>query len=141
MLTLYVIPCDNPEEADIPKLKQSAKDVAEKIVVLDHRRLDEVEPETKWYAFLFSNEWFDVGLKDALPIFLEYDECDYFVLFKKVIEDITGTLIPKTFVAPRIFRSSVKLEGAGSLIPRNPESLKAIKVLDGWILEPTRVIQ
>lgn len=141
MMTLYVIPCDNPKESNIEKLKESAKDICDVIHVLDHRRLDEMSPETEWYAYLFSNEWFDDSLTFALPMFLEDRNYDYLVLYKKVQEDISGAVVPKMFVAPRIFRSHIKLEGEGSLIPRNPDDLKFVQVLDGWIMEPVRKIQ
>jgi len=141
MLTLYVIPCDNPEQANIQKLKESAEGVADRVEVLDHRRLDEVEPETEWYAFLFSNEWLDEGLKFALPVFLEQTDSDYLILYKKVVENNFGTLVPRTFIVPRIFRSNIKLIGNDRLVPVGQEDLRFLQVLDGWILEPTRVIQ
>lgn len=141
MMTLYVIPCDNPEQSDIQRLKQSAKDVCDVIHVLEHRRLHEVEPETEWYGYLFSNEWLDGPLTDALPIFFEDTKYDYLVLYKKVQEDLHGVVTPKMYVAPRFFRSYVKLESDGNLIPKDPEKLSFVQVLDGWIMEPTRKLQ
>jgi hypothetical protein len=142
MLTIFVIPCDNPKEGDIEKLKESMRDLDVDVQVLDHRDLNKMDKGTRpWYGYLFSNEWFDEGLRFALPYFLEDQKIDYLVLFKKVIEDRGGVKEPKAFQAPRIFRADVEVMGPGDLNPVNAENLSYLKILDGWILEPDRKIQ
>jgi len=141
-LTMFVIPCDNPEQADINKAKDSLTDVANEISVLDHRDINTMDKGMSgWYGYLFSNEWLDDGLRFALPFFLEKSEEDYLVLFKKVLEKKGALITPKIFQTPRIFRRDIEVEGPGSLIPINGEQLSSIKILDGWILEPHRKIQ
>jgi len=142
MLNMFIIPCDNPEQSDILKLKKSLSDVAGHVSVLKHRDLNSLDKGTyPWYGYMFSNEWMDESLQYALPLFLEEEELDYLVLFKKVIEDRGGVTEPRAFQMPRIFRSHVELEGPGQLVPKNPQDLSFAKVLDGWILEPSRKIQ
>jgi hypothetical protein len=142
MLTIFVIPCDDPKQADIDKLKKSLLEVACEMCVMEHRDINSMDKGTsEWYGYLFSNEWFDEGLRFALPYFLEKSGEDYLVLFKKVLEKKGALITPKIFQAPRIFRRDIELEGPGSLIPIHGEQLSSLKILDGFILEPHRLVQ
>ena len=142
MLKLFVIPCDNPEDSNLTKLRESIGDLDVCVEIIGHRDLNSVDKGTyPWYGYLFSNEWLDDGLRFALPYFLEQEEIDYLVLFKKVIEDRGGVTEPKAFQMPRIFRSEIEVQGPGNLNPVNAEKLSFLKVLDGWIMEPHRKIQ
>lgn len=129
MITIYTIPCDDPKKTNYKRLEESLADMEAKIVKLDHRRLGEVrEEDNPWWGFLFSNEYMDKNLVKAIPVFLQH-QFDYLVLHKKSI--FNGEV--KVFTAPRLFRAHVHLEEGHSLVPKNPESLKFERVLDGWL--------
>jgi len=141
-LTMFVIPCDNPQQGDIEKLKKSLVDAADEICVIKHRDLNSSDKGMSgWYGYLFSNEWLDEGLRLALPYFMEQSEQDYLVLYKKVFEKKGALITQKIYQAPRIFRRDIELEGPGNLIPINSHKLSSVSVLDGWIMEPERKIQ
>ena len=143
MITVYVIPCDSPERSDYSKVTESLKPVADNVIWLEHRRLNERrEHKTPYFGFLFSDEWLDVGLQEALPIYLSQKKPDfeYLVLFKRVIENVQGVRNTKIFQAPRIFRNDIIIAEGDSLVPENQESYKFLRVMDGWILEPERIV-
>ena len=129
MITIYTIPCDDPGKTDHERLEKSLGEIEAMVVRLDHRRLDEVrEEDNPWWGFLFSNEWFDKSLAEAIPIFLQH-QFDYLVLHKKSF--FNGKT--RVFSAPRLFRAHVQLEEGHSLVPKEPELLKFERVLDGWL--------
>ena len=137
MLTLYIIPSDRKEKANVQRaidsfLPMPGSDKL-KVEVLGNRDLHLVEPETDWYGFLFDVEWLDEKIADALPVFMAND-FDFLIAYKKVT--VKGA--PKIFFAPRFFRKEVKLI-PHKLIAENEEDLKREKILNGWILEEDRL--
>lgn len=86
-----------------------------------------------WFGFLYDNEVLDRALQKALPILLNHEYIDCFVLHKKVRDpDVEGGW--RYFRAPRIFRSHVALKQEG-LTPAAPSRWRHEHILDGWIEE------
>jgi hypothetical protein len=145
MLTIYIIPCDDPSRSDFGRAEESFSEVASRVIQLDHRKLNEIKDhKNPYFGFIFSDEWIDEGLQEALPFYLaqKKPDFDYLVLYKKVFENVGGIQgTPKIFISPRIFRQGIVLEGKASLVPENPTAYKHMTVMDGWILEPERMIQ
>lgn len=129
-MTLFILPCDNPELHDPEKAKNSFGAVVVDSYILDVPVLDDVVDTVKnpWFAYIYSDETIDEKLRDALPIFLK-TKYDCLVLMKKVLQ--SGE--PKCFQSPRIFRRGVQIQ-PGLLIPKAAERLNFERVLDGWIL-------
>ena len=142
-LTMFIIPPDNPEESDCARARESVESICKVVHELSDRKIHDrvFHVTTQWYGYIFANEWFDEGLRFALPTFLRSREYDYLILCKKVFEERHQLMTPKMFVAPRLFRKYVELEGEGSLIPKNAADLNWVQVLDGWVLEPVRKLK
>ena len=143
MLTMYILPCDNPERSDFNKSRESLSTVANRIIELDHRNLNQIgNHRAKYFGFIFSDEWIDDGIKESIPLYLAQKRPDFdiLVLMKKVLENTNGIRNDKIFQSPRIFRKDIKIESAGNLVPVEPEKYKFMRVLDGWILEPERIL-
>ena len=140
-LTLYFLPGDRSEFDDFQRCQASLPSELERITftyVLSHRdELDNMKlPETKWWGYLFGNEWFDEELGKALYVHLRYNTADCLTLFKKV--GMTGEA-PRVQLATRLYRTQgVPVLGVESY--KNFQSdLTFEKVLDGWVKETDRV--
>ena len=137
MFTLYIIPSDRKEKANVERAVESFKPMpgSDKMTVkvLENRDLHLVEPKTDWYGFLFDVERLDERIARALPVFMAND-FDFLIAFKKVV----AKGVTKMFYAPRFFRKEVKLI-PHKLIAEDESSLKFEKILDGWILEEDRL--
>ena len=126
MLTLFVIKGNG--KYDPIKAMVSFGDIVRYTKVLEDRRIDHIPVDTEWYGYIYSDEWIDKRIKDALPVFLKAGYFDCLILMKKQLD--TGKL--RAFKAPRIFRREVKLE-KNMLIPKHPKRLTFETLLDGWI--------
>ena len=140
-LTLYFLPGDKSEFDDFQRCQVSLPAELERITftyVLSHR--DELckmkRPETKWWGYLFGNEWFDEELGKALYVHLRYNTADCLTLFKNVK---TAEKEHKAFVATRLFRTQgVPVLGVESYKDFQSD-LTFEKVLDGWLRETDRI--
>jgi len=134
MLTLYLLPCDNPKLHNPERARESFGDVVRFTRTLKSRRLDlERHFPTIWYGYIFSDEYLDDQVRDALPIFLASDQFDALILMKKeLIDGCEDACAVRVTQAPRIFRKHVRLE-EGKHIPRDPHLLIFERLLDGWI--------
>lgn len=132
-LTLFVIPGDDPRKADLDKAIRSFGHCF-KVRVLRDRRIDLVcgEVETEWFAYLYDNEYLEVELKEALPIFLLDTTLDYMIIWKKAR---SGGMPSQVSRAPRIFRAGTVLQ-EGKLVPDGRViDFSHETILNGWILE------
>ncbi len=150
MLTIYVIPCDDMRLADKERLEKSFSytdpdgvpgRVDCNIIHVDHRRLFDLDrSRTPWYGYLFAHEWLSEGLAFAMPFFLSHQNYDLFVLSKKVYERRGANVEQRWFLESRIFRSYVTFPDDSSRIPVDVKKLRFERIMDGWILEPERII-
>ena len=134
-LTLFVIPSGNPNH-DRPFRaggSYASRFFRSQIHVLGDCHIWEFDVFTKWYSFIYSNEWLDKNLCESLVHFLTRDDFDFYVLAKRVNDK--GTV--KYFYVPRIFRKYIKLEEEG-LTPIGHEDLNCEKILNGWVMEDVR---
>ena len=128
MLSLYIIPCDNPLENRPEETEKSFGDVVTNTVVLGHRRLYEVDEKINpYYCYMFSNEVIDEQLRESIPIFLKTG-IDYFVLYRRRLVGDNNSF----FISPRIFKAGILL-CEDVMLPTNQRKLSFIKILDGWI--------
>jgi hypothetical protein len=79
--------------------------------------------ETDWYLILFDDEWLDIRLNKALPVFMESDY-DYFNLHRMMVDS------QRFFINPRLFRKDVILNKSGE--PVGTE-YTGTNILDGFI--------
>lgn len=137
-LTLYLLPGDCEELDNFARIQESISPRLEtEFCTLGHRDdlAKTIKPNTKWWGYLFGNEWFDKDLGRALYVHLNYNQSDCLTLFKRVMVD--GCY--KTFVASRLFQTvAVPVLGVDSY-KRFERELTFEKVLDGWILETDRI--
>ena len=129
MLTLFVFTSDDLSKHN-PKavIDSFGEGGVAKLVLLPSRRLDlEHDIETEWYGYVFSDERLDVALAKALPAFFASDH-DYLTVIK--LERVNGR--PKASQAPRFFRKHVGLI-EGTHFPKNVETLRGVRILDGLI--------
>ena len=141
MLTLYVLPNDNLEKADPQKTISFLKQLEEltgekcKYEFLNHRRLNEVEPTTPYWMYMFDNEWMHPYLVDALPnCFMSSASWDYLVFMKNI--NVVEKPKPVITQAPRLFKNHIKIQ-EGTMLPENQESLRFARIMDGWIFDET----
>jgi hypothetical protein len=139
ILALYLLPGDRPDMDNFDRARASLLEkVGSFVYILSHRDdLAKVKtPEVEWWGFLFGNEWFDEDLSKALHVHLRYNKADCLTLFKDVI---TSEGERKAFMATRLFRTcAVPVLGVESYKNYQNE-LTFEKVLDGWLMEDTRV--
>ena len=151
MLTMYVLPCDDMNQADKKRLEESFNftdmDGIEarlpcEVIHLDHRRLCSVDRgRNPWYGYIIAHEWFSEGLSFALTTYLQSKHFDLYVLSKKVVERRGANRQTRWFVESRIFRSHVIFPDSPERVPVDVGNLRYERVLDGWIYEPERIIQ
>jgi len=129
MLTLYVIPGGAVTKASIERAVKGflSKEYKTEVRVLNIFNYHEMNPETMWKAFIYSNEYVTDEVQEALESFLFVDTWEYYSFYRKSREE-------KVSVAPRIFRSDVQLKGDAPY-PVDISKLSGTFVLDGWIME------
>ena len=136
-LTIYVMPCGKDEidpERAVKSFENPQYTVA--YAILEHANLWDLNGthyESRWFGYIYANEWLDEELSEALPVFLQQDYFDYLLLWKKVEHGDKS----RYFRMPRLFRSVVPLI-KGELVPENIDTLTGETVLNGWILENAR---
>jgi hypothetical protein len=92
---------------------------------------DHLVPPTMWKMIIYDFEILHELLREAIPQFLRFgDQYDFFSVYKKEYRE--GEL--KVFLAPRIFKSHVKLL-RGGVLPENVEDLESTIILNGWLLD------
>ncbi len=92
---------------------------------------DHLVPPTVWKMVIYDFEILHELLLEAIPQFLRFgDQYDFFSVYKKEYRE--GEL--KVFLAPRIFKSHVKLLRNG-VLPENVDDLESTIILNGWLLD------
>jgi hypothetical protein len=136
LLTLFVFPGDNSLFDDKQRIIDSCKDINCHVVFLSFREELEIQqvPDTKWWGYLFGNEWFGKDITEFLNVYLERANCDVLTFFKDVVK-VDGT--KAVFLASRIFRSWIVPLGIETY--KDVPNLSFIKVLDGWIKESSKI--
>ena len=74
VLTIYIVPCDDPRQTNEKRLVNSFRDVGfpVRFVRMKDRDLSKFENhETPWFGYLWSNEYISAGLIDCLSVFLQ----------------------------------------------------------------------
>jgi hypothetical protein len=129
MLTLYVIPGGTITKASIEKAVEGflSKEYETEVRVLNIFNYHEMNPDTLWKAFIYSNEFATPEVQEALETFLFVDTWEYYSFYRKAKDE-------KVSVAPRIFRSDVQLK-EDAPYPEDISKLNGTFVLDGWIME------
>jgi hypothetical protein len=97
------------------------------VVVVDGSDFSKCMPNTKWKAFIYSDEEISIGLKDVLSTYLYVDQYDFYSLYRRALDG-------KPSEGPRIFRSEIVLE-VGNIMPADLKGLNWTHILDGWVLE------
>lgn len=127
MLTLYIMKATRGEEENFKKNIDSWGEHVTEVVLLKGSSFSRCMPETKWKAFMFSDEEISEGLRDSLDTYLYVDHYDFYSLYRRALDG-------KPSEGPRIFKSEVKLED-GSIMPQDVRGLNWTHILDGWVLE------
>lgn len=128
-ITLFVLP--GPKELR-EKAVKSFGEYVEHVVYLYHDDFcianNKSRLFTNWFCFIYSYEWIDGELREALPVLMENKDFDFFVFYKKVV--VNGEVVFSK--APRLFRFNVEML-PGILMPASVNDLKHDTILDGWI--------
>lgn len=125
-LTLYIMKSD--DGVVHPDSIMSFGDVIEETVYVKDRKLDKTVKgcSTDWFCYIFSNEYIEKELRDALPLYFYQDVYDIIVFMQKAIR---GNNI-KFYQSPRLFRRNIKLKG---MLPCQ-KNLPHIRALDGFLV-------
>ncbi|MEN6445566.1 MAG: hypothetical protein ABFC98_05920 [Candidatus Cloacimonas sp.] len=130
LLTLYVFPGDKETLDDKQRIIDSCKEIRCNVVFLSYREELEIQqvPDTKWWGYLFGNEWFEKDISEVLNIYLEQANYNVLTFFKDITKENGEKAV---FLASRIFRSWIVPLGIETY--KEVPNLSFIKVLDGWI--------
>lgn len=83
-------------------------------------------PGTDWKMYLYSDEWLQEELSEAIPTFLKMGEMfDFYALYKRYSKE-------KFFHAPRIFKSNIPMK-TEALMPASFEGLRGETILNGFL--------
>lgn len=137
MITLYILPGDNSFFDDFKNAIESFLPVNEiTVLILNHRDdlIKIIQPKTKWWGFLFGNEWIDNELAESLNTHLKYNTANKLVLFK-IVRCRDG--VERAFIEDRIFRTDI-IPVQGVECVRNVIS-SSERILDGWLRETDRI--
>ena len=128
MLSLYVLPCDNPDLHNPDRTVDSFGDVVNRAVILEHRRVSEIKEQLNdYYCFMYSSEVIDEELRESLPVFLKED-FDYLVLYSRRLVGSNHSFS----ISPRIFKAYIRLCN-DIMLPVGQEKMTFVKILNGWI--------
>lgn len=136
-LAIYVLPCGK-DKIDPDRAARSFEDpqYEVKTTVLrnaDLWKLNGTHYDSRWFGYIYSNEWLDEDLAKAMPVFLSQKYFDVLSLCKKVLDNGKH----RYFTMPRIFRNWIQLE-SGGLMPQTCGLLRIERALDGWVMEDDR---
>lgn len=123
-LFLYIIPGDGPNDAE--RAIDSCSNFISGAKILKSRYVKHKGDE-EFYGYLYWDEYLDLDLSIAMPVFLYNDYWDCLVLFKMI--HLRGE--PKYYKCPRIFKKEIVLNE--NLIPIHPKDLYYERALNGWV--------
>jgi hypothetical protein len=134
MLTLYLI--ESPDFKDPGATIESFGGLVKDWFPWENYNFDQIESPTIYYGLMYTSEWIDEGLRIALPAFLE-EGFDYISFYKKDIDWTEDGMVTKFYLAPRIFKKSVKL-CQDAIRPADEQGLSFERILNGWLWECRR---
>lgn len=123
-LTIYILQCGNP---DIRRCVESLKDICINPIVTLQKDIETISKTcaTPWFGYVFANEYFDLNLINAIPVFLNYNY-DIIVLMGRIWNEKQEKYIMHQ--SPRIFKKGIEIEG---VLPKDYKTVT--RVLDGWV--------
>ena len=127
MLTLCLI--ESPDQPSPESTIGSFGDIVTGTMEIPNWDFHLIECPTEYFMVMYTAETIDDALREAIPVFLQYKQFDFFVFYKKLVSHETHL-----FTAPRLFKQAIKL-CQDSIRPKNPEGLSCEKILNGWIIE------
>lgn len=124
-LTLYIMKSDNMVVC--PESVVSFGGVVEEVIFLDNRNLEEAVKscKTRWFGYIFSNEYLQVDLGVELLLYLEQDKFDVIIFMQRLLVDDKF----KFLQSPRLFKREIKLKGMYPLT----KNFTHIRALDGFV--------
>lgn len=85
-----------------------------------------VKERFNWVILMYDNEVLSEGIRQALPVYFKMNTFDILILYKKTKEN-------KTYMIPRVFKSTIEIDG-DKMIPKGGyEGIPWETALDGWI--------
>ena len=126
-MTLIIVPIEGIDDS---RLLESFDSISSYYKRLQKDRYFNVDVNTEWKMFMYSNEYLSNQLVEAFPIILDNEEFDYFSFYKLALGENNKI---KYSISPRLFRSGIELRD-NSVYPIDMESLKGTTILDGFIL-------
>ena len=137
MLTVYLLKSGKMTMASKKRCIESLGKLPTELVHMEYGpRFDDFMPSTKFKMFIYDDEIVHENLYEAIPQFLRFDHYDFLSMYKREMRDGEE----KVFVAPRIFKSHVRLL-RNQLYPENMEDLEGTVILNGWLLDQGVQIQ
>ena len=131
MLTLYLI--ESPDHLSRAEVLESFGNIPEKALTTENRNFSRIESPTEYFMLMYTAEKIDEALRDALPVFMG-SGIDIFIFFKKLMLRDKGKTYMQPYVAPRLFRNTVKLCD-DCIKPQSYEGFSSERILNGWIEE------
>lgn len=125
IVSLFLIPGDRAPNIE-RAINSFGKNLLRNVVVCETREPAFQEAQAPYFAYMYTDEWCDQALRLALPVFFQTQNryWDSLSLFRRNVHD------GKTFIAPRIFKSGIQMEG---LMPKYPTPLVFERVLNGYL--------
>jgi len=127
MLTLYILKATRGADKNLQKAAEGWSEYVKDVIIIDGSDFSKCMPDTKWKAFMYSDEEISVGMKDVLGTYLYVDQYDFYNLYRRALDG-------KPSEGPRIFKSEVVLQ-VGNIMPADLKGLSWTHILDGWVLE------
>jgi len=125
MLDIFVVPSNQPN-ADIEKTIDSFVGIKLEYDVIPVSSCKETNnSKNEWRLIIWDNEYIDEALRDAIPVFLNFNQYEILILYKKISE------IEATW-RYRLFRNHIYL--AGDFCPVGVWFGREA-ILDGWVKE------
>lgn len=121
-LTVYLVDRGGDREKAINSLKELEPVIVDKPNGTTPTSFSKCE--TDWYMVLFSDEYLEEKLRDAIPFFMESD-FEYFNVYRMMDDGVSQ----RYFVSPRLFRNHVVLNKHGEV---NGDYV-GTSILDGFI--------
>ena len=102
--------------------------IVEEVCLLPHRNLDKAVKDcrTKWFMYVFDNEYLSVDLSSILPQLILLSN-DVYVFYERELM-VGGDY--KYGQSPRLFKKGIELNG---MSPLNINKLVVQRVLDGFV--------
>ena len=124
-LTLYIMRSDNGVHC--PQSIPSFGGVVENSIHLEDRALSKAvrKCETKWFGYIFSNEFLEIDLAESLPLYFDQEFYDVIILMQRAGK---GENV-KFYQSPRLFKRNILLKG---MVPLH-KNFNHVRALDGFL--------